>query len=474
MSNTPTITTRFAPSPTGFLHIGGARTALFNWLYARGRNGRFLLRIEDTDRERSTPEAEAAILSGLDWLGLDWDEEPVSQFARADRHRAIAQHLLDEGKAYRCYLAGEALETARAAARDAGHALRSPWRERDPGDAPADTPFVIRFKGPLDGAVHLADVIQGDVTIPAKTLDDLVIVRSDGAPTYNLAVVVDDHDMQVTHVVRGDDHLVNAARQSLIYDALGWPAPVFAHMPLIHGADGKKLSKRHGALGVEEYRAMGYLPAGLRNYLLRLGWSHGDQELFTDAQARTLFDLDAINKGPARLDFDKLASVNAHHMAQTDTPVLMEPLLAQLSHTGQLAGAPDPELHARITRGVDVLKLRAKTVVDLADQLAFATTQRPIEPNAKAAKALTPEAIERISHVRSVLGDFGPWTQEALGKALQAIADDLQVGFGKIGAPARAALTGGLPAPDLSQTLYVLGPVEAMSRLDDVLTGATA
>ena len=317
------IRTRFAPSPTGFLHIGGARTALFNWLLAKRHGGQFFLRIEDTDRARSTQAAVDAILDGLSWLGLDWDGDAISQFDRADRHVEVAHELLAKGQAFKCYCSPDEVQELRDQAFAEGRALRSPWRDRDPADAPADTPFTVRFRAP-DSDVTLKDAVQGEVRWAAKEFDDLILLRSDGTPTYNLAVVVDDHDMGITHIVRGDDHLVNGGRQSQIYDALGWDRPVFAHIPLIHGDDGKKLSKRHGALGAEDYRAMGYLPEGLRNYLLRLGWSHGDQEIFTDAEAIAAFDLSGLNKAPARMDMGKLNHINGHHLAQADDTRLAE------------------------------------------------------------------------------------------------------------------------------------------------------
>ncbi len=471
MSKTQAVVTRFAPSPTGFLHIGGARTALFNWLYARGRNGKFLLRIEDTDRERSTPEAEAAILEGLTWLGLHWDGEPVSQFARSERHREVVEQLLATGGAFRCYMTPEETEAARDEARRLGRALRSPWRDKPATDEPANTPHTVRFRTPDDGDVIVQDVVQGEVKFPSKDLDDLVLLRSDGAPTYNLAVVVDDHDMGVTHVVRGDDHLANAARQTTIYQALGWSPPSFAHIPLIHGPDGKKLSKRHGALGVEAYRTLGYLPEGLRNYLLRLGWSHGDQELFSDAEAKAAFDITGINKGAARIDFDKMASVNAHHMRQADDQRLLT-LVAELLAS---SGSPlAPELQDRALRAIKVLKQRAKTVVDLTEQMEFALIDRPIVLSAKASKALTDDAIGRISHVRNALAASDEWGEDKVHAILQTTAQELDVGFGKIGAPMRAALTGGIPAPDLAQVLVILGRDESLSRLDDALSQTAA
>ncbi len=461
MTHASVVTTRFAPSPTGFLHIGGARTALFNWLYARGRGGRFLLRIEDTDRARSTPEAEAAILEGLSWLGLDWDGEPVSQFARAERHRALVDALLASGHAYRDYATAEETDALKEAFRAKNEAYRSPWRDKDAAEAPEGRAPVIRFKGPREGETLVADAVQGEVRFPNKDLDDLVLLRSDGSPTYNLAVVADDHDMGVTHVVRGDDHLNNAGRQTLIYQALGWPTPVFAHIPLLHGDDGKKLSKRHGALGVEAYRNMGYLPEGLRAYLLRLGWSKGDQEIFSDDEALAAFDLSGVNKAPARLDFDKLANVNGHFMRQAENTRLADLVSARF----------DPPLgealQARAPEAVAALKTRVKTLEELKEKLGFFIAMRPIALNAKARKSLNPEATARLSRLKEHLERTTPWEETSLKAALDAFAEQEDVGFGKIGAPLRAALTGGADAPDIAVVLALLGKTEALGRIDD-------
>ncbi len=466
VQNSTPIVTRFAPSPTGFLHIGGARTALFNALLAKRYGGAFKLRIEDTDRARSTDEAVKAILDGLTWLGLDWDGEAVSQFAQADRHREVVNTLIETGSAFRCYLTPDEIEALRDAAFKDGRALRSPWRDRDPAEAPAGAAYTVRFKAP-DTDVVLQDAVQGEVRWAAKEFDDLILLRADGAPTYNLAVVVDDHDMGVTHVVRGDDHLVNAARQSQIYAALGWETPVFAHIPLIHGPDGKKLSKRHGALGIEAYRDMGYLPEGLRNYLLRLGWSHGDKELFDDAEMAALFDLEGLGKAPARLDFDKMAHVNAWHMAKADDAALTALVFERL------AGRDDVRLdHTAkvwVHDAMRVLKERASTLADLEDQVYFLLRSRPIEITGKTAKALKDDARDRLSRLRNVLAEETEWTQDSLDAALKAFAEAEEVGFGKVGQPLRAALTGGAPAPDMSFVLAVLGREEVLSRLDDVI-----
>lgn len=466
LQNSTPIVTRFAPSPTGFLHIGGARTALFNALYAKRHGGVFKLRIEDTDRARSTDEAVKAILDGLTWLGLDWDGEAVSQFARAERHREVVDTLIEAGAAFRCYLTPEEIEDLREAAFKDGRALRSPWRDRDPAQAPAGAAYTVRFKAP-DTDVVLHDAVQGEVRWAAKEFDDLILLRADGAPTYNLAVVVDDHDMGVTHVVRGDDHLVNAARQSQIYAALGWDRPVFAHIPLIHGPDGKKLSKRHGALGIEAYRDMGYLPEGLRNYLLRLGWSHGDKELFDDAEMVALFDLEGLGKAPARLDFDKMAHVNAWHMAKADDSTLTALVFERLS--GRDDVRLDDTAKVWVHDAMRVLKERASTLAALEDQVYFLIQSRPIEITGKTAKALTDDARNRLSRLRSVLAEQAEWTQDSLDAALKAFAEAEEVGFGKVGQPLRAALTGGAPAPDMSFVLAVLGREEVLSRLDDVI-----
>ncbi|MCG8442386.1 MAG: glutamate--tRNA ligase [Caulobacterales bacterium] len=459
--------TRFAPSPTGFLHIGGARTALFNWLYARGREGRFLLRIEDTDRARSTPEATQAILDGLAWLGLDWDGEPISQFARAERHVAAAERLLESGRAYRDFLTPEETNALKDAFRERGEAFRSPWRDRSAADAPPDAPFVVRFTGPTDGETIVEDRVQGAVRFPNKDLDDLVLLRSDGTPPYNLAVVVDDHEMGVTHVIRGDDHLVNAARQSLIYAALDWETPQFAHIPLIHGADGKKLSKRHGALGAEAYRDMGCLPEGLRNYLLRLGWSYGDQEIFSDADAKRLFDLDGVNKAPARLDLDKLESVNAHHLRAAEPDRLLD-LAAPFIAKAHPNAALDTERRSRLRAALPHLTARAKTLADLAEATGFLFAARPLSIEGKTRKALTDEAVARLARLRARLASVEVWEAEPLKAALDAFAADEEVGFGKVGGPLRAALTGGAPAPDIAVVLALLGREQALGRIEDV------
>jgi glutamyl-tRNA synthetase len=472
MTSSPPVVTRFAPSPTGFLHIGGARTALFNWLYARGHGGRFRLRIEDTDRARSTPEAVAAIVEGLTWLGLDWDDEIVSQATRVESHAAAALDLVASGGAYRDYLGAEETEAIKADLRGRGEAFRSPWRDRDPAEAPADAPYVVRFKGARDGETVVEDRVQGTVRFPNKDLDDLVLLRSDGTPTYNLAVVVDDHNMGVTHVVRGDDHLVNAGRQTQIYNALGWTPPVFAHVPLIHGPDGKKLSKRHGAEGVDAFRDLGCLPAGVRNYLLRLGWSHGDQEIFTDAEARAAFDLSGINKAPARLDLDKLAHVNAHHLRAMDSDGLLESLLEFLGRVRPDQFAIAKSRRMKLREAMGFLKDRAQTLADLAEHAQFLLCSRPIVIAPKARQMLNSDAAARLSRVAARLGALADWSLSAVKAALDAAAAEEGVGFGAIGGPMRAALTGGAPAPEIAVVLSLLGREETLERIRDAVGGA--
>ncbi len=459
------VVTRFAPSPTGFLHIGGARTALFNWLYARGRGGKFLLRIEDTDRERSTPEATAAILKGMDWLGLDHDGEVISQFERADRHREVALAMLDAGHAYKCFATQDDIQTFRDAAKSEGRStlFQSPWRDADPATHP-DAPYVVRLKTDQSGATVIADQVQGDVSIRNDQLDDMVLLRSDGSPVYMLAVVVDDHDMGVTHVIRGDDHLNNAARQIQIYRAMGWPLPVYAHIPLIHGPDGKKLSKRHGALGVEEYRDMGYPAAGMRNYLTRLGWSHGDDEYFTDEQAREWFGFDGIGKAAARLDFKKLENICGRHIAACADAALMEEIDAFLAATDQ----PKVEGVARdrLFSAMPNLKERAKTFPELIEKARFALSERPISPDEKAASALTDETRKWLSELTPHLQNAS-WSRDELEGTLNGFAHDRETKFGKLAAPLRAALAGRSATPSVFDMMIVLGRDETLARLSD-------
>ncbi|QYF87929.1 glutamate--tRNA ligase [Brevundimonas sp. PAMC22021] len=468
IASSSTVVTRFAPSPTGYLHIGGARTALFNWLYAKGRGGRFLIRIEDTDRERSTEDAVQAIFDGLSWLELFADEEPVFQFSRADRHREVVDQLLEKGHAYRDFTSPQETTRLRDEAKAEKRTFESPWRDREPTVDDLALAHVVRFRRPQGATVTVDDEVQGAVSWSTADLDDLVLLRSDGAPTYNLAVVVDDHDMGVTHVIRGDDHLNNAARQSLIYDALDWLRPTFAHIPLIHGPDGAKLSKRHGAQAVHEYAEMGYLPEAMRNYLARLGWAHGDNELFSDAQALEWFDLGGVGKAPARLDFDKLAHVNGHWLRLGD-----DERLAKLALDVHLARgrslAEDDE--ARLQRAMPFVKDRAKTVLELADQTTFVLVARPLSLDEKARKPLTEEALERLRRLRARLDLFQSWDVFALEADLKAFAEEEGVGFGKIGPALRAVLTAGHPSPDIARILSALGRDESLGRLDDALQG---
>jgi glutamyl-tRNA synthetase len=467
------VVTRFAPSPTGFLHIGGARTALFNWLFAQhqrrhGEGGTFLLRIEDTDRARSTPEAVAAIIDGLKWLGLDWDGEPISQFARRERHAEAARELLAAGRAYRCYCTPAELEEMREKARREGRPIRydGRWRDRDPAEAPSGVDAVIRLKAPTEGDTAVEDIVQGEVRVANAQLDDMVLLRSDGTPTYMLAVVVDDRDMGVTHVVRGDDHLTNTFRQLQLYRAFGWEPPRFAHIPLIHGSDGAKLSKRHGALGIEAYRDMGYLPEALRNYLLRLGWGHGDAEIIDDGQAIEWFDLSGIGRSPARFDFAKLDSLNGHYLRQADDARLVE-LAAPLVE--KTVGAPlAPEARARIARGMGGLKERAKTLRELAAGAAFYARCRPLPISAKAAEILA-GAEDRLRRLADALRAETDWSGAALEAAVRRFAEAENAKLGQVAQPLRAALTGEGVSPPIFEVMAVLGRDESLGRIEDAL-----
>ncbi len=457
--------TRFAPSPTGFLHIGGARTALFNWLYARGRGGRFLLRIEDTDRARSTPEAPAAILSGLTWLGLDWDGEAVSQHEQAPRHAEVALEMLARGHAYKCFSTQDEIEAFREAARAENRStlFQSPWRDAYPATHP-DAPYVVRLKAPRDGETVIEDAVQGRVVFRNDQLDDMVCLRSDGTPTYMLAVVVDDHDMGVTHVIRGDDHLNNAARQMQVYQAMGWDVPVFAHIPLIHGEDGKKLSKRHGALGVEDYQKMGYPAAAIRNYLARLGWSHGDAEFFTDEQAIDWFDLGGIGKAPARLDLKKLDHLTSQHFTAMDDAAALQELDDFLAATG--AEPLTQRQRPLVAAAMPQLKDKARNFGQILERAHFVLTERPIEPDQKSAKALDPVS-------RSILKELTPhlqnasWERERLEAIVTELAAQHGLGLGKIAQPLRAALAGRTVSPSVFDMMVVLGRDESLARIQD-------
>ena len=469
---TKPVVTRFAPSPTGYLHIGGARTALFNWLYARHTGGKFLLRIEDTDRERSTQPAIEAILDGLAWLELAWDGEPTYQFARAARHRQVADELLAAGSAYRCYASPEELARMREEAKAAGRSrlYNGLWRDRDPSDAPPGVKPVIRLKAPLDGETVIEDRVMGRVAWKNADLDDMIIARSDGTPVYNFAVVVDDHDMGVTHVIRGVDHLTNAARQVQLYRAMGWDVPVFAHVPLIHGADGAKLSKRHGALGIEAYRAMGYLPAGLRNYLVRLGWSHGDDEIFSTEQMIRWFDIDDINKSPARLDLAKLGDVNAHYIRQASDDELMRRLEALLP---ELEGGADLAAHFarvgwdRVAKALPTLKARAKTLKELIDGAGYLIAARPLPLDEKAAKLLDAEGRASLAELLAQLEAAPDWQVPALEAVVREFSERTGQKLGKVAQPLRAALTGRTVSPPVFDVMAALGREEALARIRD-------
>jgi len=467
------VVTRFAPSPTGFLHIGGARTALFNWLFAKhhekyGDGGTFLLRIEDTDRARSTDEAVEAIYDGLSWLGLDWDGDAISQFARRERHQEVVQQLLDKGMAYKCYCSTEELAEMREKARAVGRKRMydGTWRDRDPSEAPEGVDPAIRLKAPQEGQTVIEDLVQGRVEVANEQLDDMVLMRADGTPTYMLAVVVDDHDMGITHVIRGDDHLVNAFRQVQLFKAMDWPLPAFAHIPLIHGPDGAKLSKRHGALGVDAYRDMGYLPEALRNYLMRLSWSHGDEEIISTEQAIEWFGLDAVGRGAARFDFQKLESLNGHYIRQADNDRLTDLVMARLKDTldGKLAeGAAD-----RVKMGMDGLKERAKNLIELAENAQFYAISRPLQPDEKASQILTDEAKQTLTDFRADVAGIGEWTEENIQAAAKAYAEAHELKLGKVAQPLRAALTGTTVSPGIFEVMAVLGRDESLARLDDV------
>ncbi|HET9629525.1 MAG TPA: glutamate--tRNA ligase [Novosphingobium sp.] len=453
------VVTRFAPSPTGYLHIGGARTALFNWLFARHHGGKYLLRIEDTDRARSTEPAIAAIFDGLDWLGLQGDEPAVMQFARSGRHAEVAAQLLESGHAYRCYLTPEELSARRSRAQEERRPFRieSEWRDAAPDATPQDQPFVVRIKAPREGETVIDDLVQGRVTVRNEELDDFVILRSDGTPTYMLAVVVDDHDMGVTHVIRGDDHLNNAFRQLAIITAMGWPVPSYGHVPLIHGPDGAKLSKRHGALGVDAYRdEMGILPEALFNYLLRLGWGHGDDEIIARSQAVEWFDIAHVGKSPSRFDLAKLQNLNAHYLREADDARLAALVAPRLAGTGDLA---------LLTAAMPVLKVRAKDLNEIASGAAFLFAQRPLSLEEKAEALLTPEARRLLAQLVNSLSSQSDWTSAALEATLKGLATEWGLGLGKLAQPLRAALTGQTTSPGIFDVLVLLGKEESLARI---------
>ncbi|MGY4417416.1 glutamyl-tRNA synthetase [Bradyrhizobium sp. LB7.1] len=471
---TDSVVTRFAPSPTGFLHIGGARTALFNWLYAKKHGGKMLLRIEDTDRERSTEAAIGAILDGLKWLELGWDGDVIYQFSRAARHREVAEQLLAGGKAYRCYATAEELTAMREKARAEGRTrlYDGLWRDRDPATAPSNVKPTIRLRAPQTGETVIEDQVQGRVVWQNENLDDLVLLRGDGNPTYMLAVVVDDHDMGVTHVIRGDDHLINAARQKQIYDAMGWTLPSMSHIPLIHGPDGSKLSKRHGALGVDAYRAMGYLPAALRNYLVRLGWSHGDQEIFSTEEMVAAFDLASVGRAAARFDFAKLENLNGHYIRKhADDQSLVKMFEDVLDHIvpnrDELKAKLNDTTRAQLLKAMPALKERAKTLIELIDSAYFIFADRPLELDPKAAALLAPENRKLIGQLHSALEKVETWSGAATEAALRAFAEENSLKLGAVAQPLRAALTGRTTSPGIFEVLDVLGRQESLGRLKD-------
>ena len=465
------VVTRFAPSPTGYLHIGGARTALFNWMFARHHGGAFHLRIEDTDRARSTKDAVDKIFEGLEWLGLDWEGEPVFQFERAARHAEVALKLLAEGKAYYCYCSPDELTALREEQRAKGLPMRYPgiWRDRDAAEAPEGVPPVVRLKAPLDGETVISDLVQGDVRVANAQLDDMVLLRADGTPTYMLSVVVDDHDMGVTHVIRGDDHLTNAFRQYQLYLAAGWDVPQFAHIPLIHGPDGAKLSKRHGALGVDAYRDMGFLPEAMRNYLLRLGWSHGDDEIMSTEQATAWFNLESVGRSPSRFDFVKLTQLNGHYLRQADDSRLVGLMLPLLTAK---SGRPVGEAAARrIESGIAGLKERAKTLVELVDSSLFYVLERPLAVDDKAARLLDEGGRAELTAFRLVLASVADWRKDVLEEAARVFAEGRGQKLGKVAQPLRAALTGSTVSPPVFEVMEALGRDETLGRIDDVGVG---
>ena len=464
------VVTRFAPSPTGYLHIGGARTALFSWAFAKNQGGKMLLRIEDTDRERSTEAAVIALVDGLKWLGLDWDGEPISQFGRAARHAEIAHELVKLGHAYYCYCSPAELDQMREEARAAGKPPRynGYWRDRDSSEAPAGVAPVIRIKAPLSGDIVVNDHVQGKVVFKAENLDDFIILRSDGTPTYMHAVVVDDHDMGVTHIIRGDDHLTNAARQIVIYNAMGWTVPEMAHIPLIHGPDGAKLSKRHGALGVEAYRQMGYLPAALRNYLARLGWSHGDDEFFTTDQMVEWFSLDALNKGAARFDFVKLENINGHYIREATPDYLYDVMLATAQELGRTMDVDGLTANkATVLSALPELQPRAKTVLELIDLAQFIYASRPLTIDAAASALLTTDSRAILSDMAELLRGLNEWTVPAIDAAMRTLAESKGLKLGKLAQPLRAALTGRTISPGIFEVMVLIGRDETMARLGD-------
>lgn len=466
------VVTRFAPSPTGFLHIGGARTALFNWLYAKANGGKMLLRIEDTDRARSSEEAVSAIIDGLNWLGIAGDDEPISQFARADRHKEVALQMLESGHAYKCYATQEELQAMRDRAKQTGEPVVYAWREKVAGVEMEGAPYVVRLKAPNEGETILEDSVQGTVSFANRDLDDMVLLRSDLTPTYMLAVVVDDHDMGVTHIIRGDDHLTNAARQSLVYKAMNWNIPKMAHIPLIHGPDGAKLSKRHGALGVEAYREMGYLPEAILNYLVRLGWSHGDDEIISINQMIEWFDTDAIGKGASRFDFAKLENLNGHYIRHTDDAQLLKYLVDNAVHLKIEdrfnAQMPDQKREL-VLKAMPLLKERAKTMIELAHSSAFLFATRPLKIEEKAANSLTPESIALLSELKPRFEALNDWNHETIGATIKSFAEEKELKLGKVAPAVRTAVTGTTASPGVFDVMELFGKEESIARIGDQL-----
>ncbi|MCZ2328352.1 glutamate--tRNA ligase [Bartonella sp. F02] len=472
------VITRFAPSPTGFLHIGGARTALFNWLYAKHTGGKMLLRIEDTDRERSTKEAVQAILDGLHWMGLDYDGAPISQFERVERHRQVAEQLVKNGKAYYCYASPEELAEMREKARAEGRppCYDGRWRDRDVSETPKGIKPVIRIKAPQDGETILHDRVQGEIRFPNKDLDDFIILRSDGTPTYMLAVVVDDHDMAITHIIRGDDHLTNAARQTIIFNAMGWNIPIMAHIPLIHGENGAKLSKRHGALGVDAYRTMGYLPSALRNYLVRLGWSHGNDELISLEDMISWFDIDDINKGAARFDLKKLDAINKHYIRTSSDQSLFDSalnILPKIKDDFKIIEQLDEQHKSQFLAAIPSLKERSKTLIELIEGAAFLFMKRPLSLDEQAKKLLNESNKIILKDIYSALKLCQNWDSEVLDETLRHYAQEKNIKFGVIAQPLRAALTGRAISPGVFDVLVLLGRNESLNRIKDQITSIT-
>ena len=471
---TKPVVTRFAPSPTGYLHIGGARTALFNWLYAKANDGKMLLRIEDTDRKRSTDDAISAIKDGLSWLGLEWDGDAISQYERADRHREVAHHMVENGSAYKCYCTPEEIAAMREKAQAEGRPARydGTWRDRDSSEAPKDAPYVIRLKAPLEGETIVDDQVQGVVKFPNKDLDDLILLRSDGNPTYMLAVVVDDHDMEVSHIIRGDDHLINAARQTLIFQGMNWEVPTMAHIPLIHGADGAKLSKRHGATGAEKYREMGYLPAALRNYLVKLGWSHGDDEIMSTKQMIEWFGFDGMNKAAARFDFTKLEAINGQYIRESADAELLtyfESVASEIEGGQFVIDGLNDETRPMFLKALPALKERAKTLINLAQGAAFIFEQRPIPMEEKASSLLNEEGIAVVKGILPLFEALPDWQAETVETCIRNYTESNDLKLGKVAQPIRAAVTGKATSPGAFDVLQILGRETSINRMRDVV-----